>query len=149
MKKIFPISLWFCISSMAHLQAQDTAHYQKEYINLANGYTQVVAITTGNVKTLYISGQVGEGEDLESQVRSAFHNLEKQLHDAGATLADLVKTTTFFVDYQPAHLETFKQVREEFLGDRNLPASTLVGVHSLALGRFLVEIEAVAVIEME
>jgi len=149
MKKIFSLVILFYISFMVQTQAQNTAHFEKDYINPANGYTQVVAITTGNVKTLYISGQVGEGEDLESQVRSAFHNLEKQLHDAGATLADLVKTTTFFVDYRPAHLETFKQVREEFLGDRNLPASTLVGVQSLALERFLVEIEAVAVVELE
>ena len=149
MKKIFLLSFCFCISLTAHLQAQDTAHFQKDYINPANGYTQVVAITTGKVKTLYISGQVGEGEDLERQLQSAFRNLEEQLQDAGATLADLVKTTTFFVDYQPAHLETFKQVREEFLGDRNLPANTLVGVESLALERFLVEIEAVAVVELE
>ena len=149
MKKIFPLSIFFCVSFISHLQAQDTPRFQKEYINPANGYTQVVAVTTGPVKTLYISGQVGEGEDLESQLRSAFSNLEKQLQDAGATLADLVKTTTFFVDYQSDHLEIFKKVREEFLGTRNLPASTLVGVQSLALERFLVEIEAVAVVKLE
>lgn len=149
MNKVFPLSFCFCIIFMVHLQAQDTVHVQKDYINPANGYTQVVGITTGHVKTLYISGQVGEGEDLESQVRSAFRNLEKQLQDAGGTFADLVKMTTFFVDYQPAHLDIFKQIRKEFLGDRNLPASTLVGVQALASERFLVEIEAVAVIELE
>lgn len=149
MKKISLLSIYFWVFFTLPVQAQDTAHVQKDYINPANGYTQVVAVITGNVKTLYISGQVGEGEDLESQVRSAFRNLEKQLLDAGATLDDLVKMTTFFVDYHPAHLEIFKQVREEFLGNNNMPASTLVGVQSLALERFLVEMEAVAVIEMK
>lgn len=149
MKNLVLISLCCYISFITHAQHQEDTGLQKTYVNPANGYTQVVAITTGNVKTLYISGQVGEGEDLESQVRSAFRNLEKQLQDAGATLDDLVKMTTFFVDYHPAHLETFKQVREEFLGNSNMPASTLVGVQSLALERFLVEMEAVAVVEIE
>jgi enamine deaminase RidA (YjgF/YER057c/UK114 family) len=86
---------------------------------------------------------------METQVRAAFHNLEKQLKEAGGTLKDMVKTTTFFVNYQTAHLETFKQVRKEFLGEHQLPASTLVGVQALAAERLLVEIEAVAVFELK
>lgn len=149
MKKILPFSILFYISFIVQMQAQNTPHLQKDYINPANGYTHVVAVTTGKVKTLYISGQVGEGKDMEAQIRSAFSNLEKQLYAAGATLDDLVKTTTFFVNYQPSHLATFRQVREEFLGTVDMPASTLVGVQSLATERLLVEIEAVAVVEVE
>jgi enamine deaminase RidA (YjgF/YER057c/UK114 family) len=147
--KIFLLLILWYSSWMAPAQAQEATHLQKDYINPANGYTQVVAITTGKIKIIYISGQVGEGEAMEVQVRAAFRNLETQLQAAGATLGDLVKTTTFFVNYQPAHLETFKQVRKEFLGEHHLPASTVVGVQALASERLLVEIEAVAVVELE
>ncbi len=147
MKKVL-LCLCCYVSYFACIYAQDASHFQKAYINPANGYTQVVAVTTGNIKTLYVSGQVGEGEDMKTQIRSAFHNLEKQLKDAGATLDDLVKTTTFFVNYQPEHLSIFKEIRKELLGDHNMPASTLVGVQALAAERLLVEIEAVAVIEI-
>ena len=34
---------------------------QRDYINPATGYTQVVAVTSGSTKTLYVSGQIGEG----------------------------------------------------------------------------------------
>ena len=149
MKNLILLSLCCHIGLITHAQHLENSGLQKTYVNPASGYTQVVTVTAGTMKTLYISGQTGEGEDLESQVRSAFRNLEKQLQDAGATLEDLVKITTFFVDYQPAHLAAFRKVREEFLGNRNMPASTLVGVQSLALEKFWVEIEAVAVIEIK
>lgn len=148
MKNFLLIILW-CTSWMAPALAQEAIHLQKDYINPANGYTQVVAVSIGKIQTLYISGQVGEGEDMETQLRSAFRNLEEQLQEAGGTFADLVKTTTFFVNYHPAHLETFKKVRKEFLGEHQLPASTLVGVQALATERLLVEIEAVAVFELK
>ena len=53
---------------------------------------------------------------------------------------------TYIVDYGPQSLETFRGVRRELLGETEMPASTLVGVESLALPEWLIEIEAVAVI---
>jgi len=124
-----------------------SAQIQKQYINPGPGYTNTLVVTSGATKTIYVSGQVGEGKNLETQIRSAFKNLEKQLSDAGAGLHDIVKMTTFIVRYKESDLDTFRKVRGEVLGSTNVPANTLVGVFSLFKDEYLVELEAVAVIE--
>ena len=121
---------------------------QKEYINPNEGFSQTVIVKTGNYKTLYISGQIGTGTDLELQTISTFKNLEKQLHQANATFKDVVKMNTYIVNFQPeTDLPIFRKVRKEFLGTENYPASTLVGIQALGNKDWLIEIEAIAVIE--
>ena len=121
---------------------------QKEYIDPSEGFSQTVIVKTGNYKTLYISGQIGSGTDLESQTLATFKNLEKQLHQANATFKDVVKMNTYIVNFQPEiDLPIFRKVRKEFLGTENYPGSTLVGVESLGRKEWLIEIEAIAVIE--
>jgi len=122
---------------------------KKEYISPKNGYTEVVAYTSGNVKTIYVSGQLGEGDSLDAQIRSAMTNLKIQLELAGAGLADLVKINTYIVDYKEKDLDIFRNAREDIFGDIDRPASTLVGVSALALDGWLVEIDGVAVIEVK
>ncbi len=124
-----------------------SAGLEREFINPANGYTQVVAVTQGSVRTIYVSGQIGEGDTLEEQLRAVFESLGKQLSDAGAGFEHLVKINSYIVGYRPADLAVFRKVRKEFLGDTRMPASTLVGVGTLALRRWLVEIEAVAIVD--
>ena len=62
----------------------------------------------------------------------------------GGTLADVVKLTFYLTDirYRP----DLATVREEFFGPK-LPASTLIATPALAHPDFLVEIEALAVVE--
>ncbi|MEQ9592904.1 MAG: RidA family protein [Cyclobacteriaceae bacterium] len=122
---------------------------KRTYINPGPGYTQVVVTTSGNFKTIHVSGQVGEGKDLEAQLRAAFNNLDKQLRDAGASLSDIVKMTTYIVKYKESDLDTFRKVRGEILGEKNMPANTLVGVYSLYQDKYLVELEAIAMIEVD
>jgi len=122
---------------------------KKEYISPKNGYTEVVVYTSGNVKTIYVSGQIGEGDSLDAQIRSAMTNLKIQLELAGAGLADLVKINTYIVDYKEKDLDIFRNAREDIFGDIDRPASTLVGVSALALDGWLVEIDGVAVIEVK
>ncbi len=136
--------LW--LGLVYELQAQT---FKKEYIHPQNGYTQVVAITQGNVKTIHVSGQIGEGDNLASQMRSVWANMRKELQAAGAGLGDLVKINTYIVDYKPADLAVFRDIREEVMGDMPRPASTLVGVTSLAGDGWLVEMDAVAVVEIK
>jgi reactive intermediate/imine deaminase len=114
------------------------------------GYTHVVEVTGG--RTLYISGQValersgavvGEG-NLEAQVRQVFENLKTALTASGATFRDVVKITIFMTD--ASQIQTVRDVRNRyFTGD--FPASTLVQVGRLARPEFLIEIEAMAVVE--
>ncbi|MDX1333402.1 MAG: RidA family protein [Robiginitalea sp.] len=122
-----------------------TPGFEKTFIDTHDGYSEAVAFVSGGLKTIYVSGQVGEGPDLDSQMRSALSNLKEVLGKAGATMDDVVKMNTYIVDYGPQSLETFRGVRRELLGDTEMPASTLVGVESLALPEWLIEIEAIAV----
>jgi enamine deaminase RidA (YjgF/YER057c/UK114 family) len=121
---------------------------EKEYIEPNEGFSQTVVVKTGNFKTLYISGQIGDGIDIETQTIATFQNLERQLQNCNATFKDVVKMNTYIVNFNPEmDLPIFRKVRKEFLGNENYPASTLVGVESLGRKEWLIEIEAIAVVE--
>jgi enamine deaminase RidA (YjgF/YER057c/UK114 family) len=121
---------------------------EKEYIEPNEGFSQTVLVKTGNFKTLYISGQIGDGANLEAQTIATFQNLEKQLINCNATFKDVVKMNTYIVNFNPEiDLPIFRKVRKGFLGNENYPASTLVGVKSLGRKEWLIEIEAIAVVE--
>lgn len=121
---------------------------EKEYIEPNEGFSQTVVVKTGNFKTLYISGQIGDGTDLETQTISTFQNLEKQLANCNATFKDVVKMNTYIVNFNPeVDLPIFRKVRKAFLGNENYPASTLVGIQSLGRKEWLIEIEAIAVVQ--
>jgi enamine deaminase RidA (YjgF/YER057c/UK114 family) len=62
---------------------------------------------------------------------------------AGADYDDIVKITTYVVNYRPEHRAIVGKVRANGMP----PASTLVGVSALALPEWLVEIEAIAVVD--
>ena len=121
---------------------------EKEYIEPNEGFSQTVVVKTGNFKTLYISGQIGDGANLEAQTITTFQNLEKQLQNCNATFKDVVKMNTYIVNFNPeVDLPIFRKVRKHFLGNENYPSSTLVGIQSLGRKEWLIEIEAIAVIE--
>jgi enamine deaminase RidA (YjgF/YER057c/UK114 family) len=116
------------------------------------GFSQVVVAS--GARTVYTAGQVsidehgslvGDG-DLAAQTEQAMHNVGLALAAAGANFADIVKITTDVVNYKPEHRAIIGKARAPFFLSRKPPASTLVGVASLALPKWLVEIEAVAVI---
>ena len=121
---------------------------EKEYIEPNEGFSQTVVVKTGNFKTLYISGQIGDGANLEAQTIATFQNLEKQLQNCNATFKDVVKMNTYIVNFNPeVDLPIFRKVRKQFLGNENYPASTLVGVTVLGNRNWLIEMEATAVID--
>ncbi|MCK6608478.1 MAG: RidA family protein [Flavobacterium sp.] len=91
---------------------------------------------------------MGDGVDLEAQTITTFQNLKKQLSNCNATFKDVVKMNTYVVNFNPEiDLPIFRKVRKEFLGNENYAASTLVGVESLGRKEWLIEIEAIAVVE--
>ena len=112
-----------------------------------------VAIASG-ARTVYIAGQVsmdtqgnlvGDG-DLGAQTEQVMRNLGTALAAAGASFADVVKITTYVVDYKPEMRAVIGKARSPFFAGREPPASTLVGVSALALPGWLIEIEAIAVV---
>ena len=121
---------------------------KKRQIEPNEGFSQAVTIEGNNCKTIFISGQIGEGNDLESQTIATFQNLEKQLANCNAAFKDVVKMTTYIVNLNPEiDLSIYRKIRKDFLGNKNYPASTLVGVEMLGKREWLIEIEAMAVIE--
>ena len=112
-------------------------------------YSHVVEVR-GPGRMIFVSGQlardrdgnvVGRG-DMRAQLRQVGENIKAALAAAGASLNDLVKTTTFVTDIE----EYFKHVdvRMEYFGPA-LPTSTTVEVRKLAHADFLVEVEVLAI----
>ena len=113
-------------------------------------YSHVVVVEGGG-RTVFIAGQlardrdgnvVGKG-DMRAQIRQVGDNITAALAAAGATLDDLVKTTTYVTDIE----EFFRHidVRTAYFGA--LPTSTTVEVRRLAQPDFLIEVDAIAVID--
>ena len=95
---------------------------------------------------VYVSGQVPTGSDgtvvaggIEAQTRQVLHNVEAALKLAGATLADVVKTTVILVDARD--FGAFNTVYASFF-PANPPARTTLEARLMIDIR--VEIEAVA-----
>lgn len=121
--------------------------HTKEHIYPNEGFSQVFVVATESYKTLHISGQIGEGNDLETQTLATFRNLGTLLKECGATFQDVVKMSTYIVNFNPEiDLPIYRKVRKDFLGNENYPASTLVGVSMLGNRDWLIEIEATAVV---
>ena len=112
-------------------------------------YSHVVKV--GN--TLYISGQVARDEkgnavgagDFRTQIEKVFENLQIALKAAGAALSDVVSTTTYLTNM--AYIPIWREVTEKYYGTEAPPTSTLLIVSSLASAEFLLEIQAIAVVE--
>ncbi len=116
------------------------------------GYARAVRVGTH----VYVSGTTafhpGSGElvgigSAYEQTKQILANIESGLHEAGATMQDVVRTRIFVVniaddaeDIGRAHREAFAHVR---------PAATMVAVAGLIDPDMLVEIEADAVVQDE
>jgi reactive intermediate/imine deaminase len=110
----------------------------------AGGYSQ--GIRAG--RFVFTAGQVGidpatgelAGPTIGDQTAQALDNVAAVLGEAGGTMADVVKVTAFladmtlFAEYEAVYRTYFPEPR---------PARSSIGA---GLGRFLVEIEAVAVL---
>ncbi len=111
-------------------------------------YTHV--IRAGN--TVYIAGQTSSNErgelvgagDIDAQAVQVFKNLEKALGSVGATFANVAKITVFVTDAR--FREPIGVVRRQYFGD-TLPTSTFLVVAGLADPGYLLEIEAIAVLD--
>jgi enamine deaminase RidA (YjgF/YER057c/UK114 family) len=112
-------------------------------------YSQVASVGS----TLYISGQLGLDEngelvgpgDAHAQAHQAWRNILAILQHYGASLENLVKTNTYITHW--AYRPLVGAARDEMFPGPSYPPSTLVVVQGLAEPRFLVEIEAIAVLQ--
>jgi enamine deaminase RidA (YjgF/YER057c/UK114 family) len=115
-------------------------------------YTHVVVAT--GARTVFIAGQepedahgnlVGPG-DLAAQARQVFSNLGHALAAAGARPRHVAKITIYVVHHRPEYLPAIEEARIALFEDHK-PADTVVGVETLARTGYLIEVDAIAVID--
>jgi len=113
------------------------------------GFSQAWRIEDAR-SVVFVSGQapisgegqlVGEG-DFATQVRQVFENLKTVLEQAEMDLEAIVKLTVYLTDMN--RLREYTQLKSEFITGRQ-PASTAIGVSTLARPEMMVEVEAIAV----
>ena len=66
------------------------------------------------------------------------------LEEAGGGTRNIVKTTTILTHY--GDVEGYRKIRNEFFGDM-MPPNTLLIIDSLASPDFMIEVEAIAVLD--
>jgi enamine deaminase RidA (YjgF/YER057c/UK114 family) len=119
----------------------------------AAGYSQVAEVRSG--KLVYIAGQVpfdkagqlvGKGDFLV-QAEQVFQNLKAAVEAAGGSFNDVVKLNYFAVEgVDPVLLPEMLKVRDRFVNTKTPPVSTFVFVKRLVRPEWLIEVEAVAVV---
>lgn len=112
------------------------------------GISDSVRVTAGDL--LFLSGVVGldaDGtapRDFRRAVELAYQQLRRALHVGGADFADLIRVNVYIVGLDADRLAVWRSERDRFISSE-LPASTLIGVHSLVAGAEI-EIDGVAAV---
>lgn len=125
-----------------------------ETIDKPETYSHVV-VATGR-QLVFIAGQVAEDRDgavvglgdMAAQARQAFVNVGYALAAAGARPDQVAKLTIFVANFRREHLALIEEGRIALFGDHK-PADTLVGVATLSRPEYLLEVDAIAVLDDE
>lgn len=115
-------------------------------------FSQVVEVQ--GARLIYLSGQAAidreyrvVSSDFRVQLNQVWDNIEAALGAVGATLQNIVKTTTYIVDAN--HRQMMREVRaERFKHLQAPPANTALVVNRLIEPEFLVEIDVVAAVPL-
>jgi enamine deaminase RidA (YjgF/YER057c/UK114 family) len=101
-------------------------------------------------RMIYLSGQTPadasyrvRSRDFREQAHAVYDNIELALRSVGASLGNIVKTTTYLTD--AVNIPALRDIRmERYKGLQASPANTLLIVSRLAEPEFLIEIDVVA-----
>jgi enamine deaminase RidA (YjgF/YER057c/UK114 family) len=123
-----------------------------EELPTPESYTQVV-VATGS-RLVFVAGQVADDAqgnlvapgDLAAQSRQAFANVGRALAAAGAGPEQVARITIYVVGHRPEYLPVISEARIAVFGDHK-PADTIVGVETLAEPGYVIEVEAIAVVD--
>ena len=122
-----------------------------ETMPTSGGYAQLAIVSGGRI--VFVAGQVALDrsgnlvgkDDFKVQIQQVFENLKFALEAAGGGLNNLIKLNSYFLDL--SYLPEFREVRNRYVNVKSPPASTAIQVPRLFRPEFLIEVEAVAVIQ--
>jgi enamine deaminase RidA (YjgF/YER057c/UK114 family) len=125
---------------------------QPEGLDSPQTYSHVVVATGGRL--VFVAGQMSddpEGNlvhpgDLAAQARQVFANLGQALAAGGARPEQVAKITIYVVGHRPEYLPVIEAARRTLFGDHK-PTDTLLGVQTLAAPGYLIEVDAIAVVD--
>jgi enamine deaminase RidA (YjgF/YER057c/UK114 family) len=75
-----------------------------------------------------------------------FANLGRALAAAGARPEQVTKITIYVVHHRPEYLPQIEAARVALFGEHK-PADALIGVEALAEPKYLIEVDAIAVVD--
>ena len=104
-------------------------------------------LVSGEPHTLYLSGQLGERADgtisasIEDQAEQAWRNVKHLLAEAGMSVSDIAKVTSYIVGRE--NIDAYVERHRIEVGE-NKPPWTLLVVEGLGHPEYLVEIDVIA-----
>jgi len=143
----------YSVSSSSAGMSPGQTRFEVSFSNPAGLWTsprlsQMVEVQ--GARMIYLSGQTAadgnykvHSGDFRSQAHSVYDNIELALRSVGATLQNVIKTTTYLIN--AADIAALREVRlERYKGMQTPPANTLLVISRLAEPEFLIEIDVVA-----
>lgn len=128
---------------MKYLQPENVPKPAGDYSNGLIVKKGTLVVISGQVACDAKGNLIGKG-DIKAQSRQVFENLKNMLASAGASFKDVIKLGIFLKNLED--FGPFKEVRAQYLTPP-YPPTTLLIVKSLAREEWLLEIEAMAVVD--
>jgi len=115
-------------------------------------YSHVIVATGGRM--VFVAGQMSDDRhgnlvapgDLAAQARQVFANLGRALAAAGARPDQVTKITIYVVGHRREYLPVIEAARVTLFGDHK-PTDVLLGVETLAAPGYLIEVDAIAILD--
>jgi enamine deaminase RidA (YjgF/YER057c/UK114 family) len=125
---------------------------QPEGLDTPQTYSHV--ITTTSDKLVFVAGQMSDDpegnlvapDDLAAQARQVFANLGRALSAAGARPNQVARIGIYVVGHRREYVPIIEDARVALFG-KHKPTDTLIGVEALAAPGYLIEVDAIAVVD--
>jgi 2-iminobutanoate/2-iminopropanoate deaminase len=123
-----------------------------EELPAPSGHYCHATVAEGGGRLVFISGMTARRRDgsiagpgdVRAQTRQVCENLKKAVEAAGGSLRDVYRVDVYLRNL--GDLAAVQEVRREYFSE-SLPASTLVEVSGLVAPEYLIEMNAIAVVE--
>lgn len=114
-----------------------------EQFNISQGFrVGDLVIVSGQTANNEHGVLIGEN-NFDEQAEQVFRNLDKVLKAGGASLDSVIKVTIYLTDM--SYFPKIVELRKQYFS-KPYPADTIVEINALASPEFMIEIEAVALV---